>query len=65
MTAWWYNAFISCVDIEIDVHKDRKKVKITRRCFPDNESWLEQEVIVSEIFNTMTNEIRKVAANGR
>lgn len=42
----------------------RKTVKISRRCYPDGGSWLDQEVIVSEAFNVMTHEIREVVRRG-
>ena len=42
----------------------RKAVKVSRRCYPDGGAWLDQEVIGTEAFNVMTDEIRKVVGRG-
>lgn len=44
--------------------KVHRKLVMVRRCYPDGESWLEQEVIVSEAFNVMANEIREAVKRG-
>lgn len=65
---WWYSAFVGCHDIEIDVRTNRKGsykvVKINQRCFPDGESWMQQETIVTQVFNAMAREIREVVGRG-
>lgn len=42
----------------------RKTVRVRRHSYPDGGSWLEQEVIVSEVFNVMAGEIREVVRRG-
>lgn len=42
----------------------QRKLTMVRRCYPDGEAWLEQEVIVSEVFNVMANEIREAVKRG-
>ena len=41
-----------------------RKLSLVRRCYPDGESWLAQEVIVSEAFNVMANAIREALKRG-
>jgi hypothetical protein len=56
------------VDIEVDVRgsgkQARRVVRIRQRCYPDGEPWTEQEAIVTEAFNVMTSEVRKVVRRG-
>ena len=44
--------------------KVQRKLRMVRRCYPDGESWMEQEVVVSEAFNIMANEIREAVKRG-
>jgi hypothetical protein len=37
---------------------------MVRRCYPDGEPWMEQEVIVSDAFNIVANEIREAVKRG-
>ena len=59
---------MSCVDVDIDERRSggnvRRVARVRRRCFPDGESWMEQEVIVAEAFSLMANEVREVVRRG-
>lgn len=59
---------MGCTDVEVDVRGSGRNAKpiarIHRRQFPDGEPWLEQEVLVTEAFGIMANEIRERVKRG-
>lgn len=52
------------MELRSDNGKTYKSVRIHRRSTPDGLPWTEQEHIVTEVFNTIANEIREASRRG-
>lgn len=63
--SWWVSAFYACIDMDIyTVAKGRKAAKVVVTRFPDGGCWLDQEAIMSDIFDIMVNETQLTVARG-
>lgn len=60
LVGFWYDAFEACADMETQqTAKGKRSLKLRIARYPDNESWLEQEVLLTQIFSVMADEIRQ------